>query len=147
MTTSRPTTEHAPSNHDDRRKITDVVARYETAFNTNDAAAMNALFTEDTAFVNIAGTLVNGADALYRSQAFVFGDGGPLAEVKVDYEVESLAFLAPDVAVVHARQHSVDDRKHPTATDTDLGESIVVFVLVRGAQGWRIRVGQNTAVG
>ncbi|WP_211351942.1 hypothetical protein [Haloactinospora alba] len=52
----------------------------------------------------------------------------------------------PDVAVVHARQHPVDDQGRPTATDTARKESIVVFVLVRDAQGWRIRVGQNTAV-
>ncbi|WP_084628600.1 hypothetical protein [Amycolatopsis nigrescens] len=34
--------------------LTDVVARYETAFNVNDARAMNDLFAADPIFVNVA---------------------------------------------------------------------------------------------
>ncbi|PRX51491.1 uncharacterized protein (TIGR02246 family) [Prauserella shujinwangii] len=121
-----------------------VVAEYESAFNRNDARAMNRLFAEDAIFVNFAGTLVFGAEPLYRAQAAVFDRGGALEHVQVRYLIESLVFLTPEVAVVHARQRSAG----PDGGDPgDPMAGILQLTLLRGTGGrWRIRVGQNTPV-
>jgi uncharacterized protein (TIGR02246 family) len=131
------------SDESDRKEIAEIVASYETAFNGNDAKAMNALFSDDTIFVNFGGNLVFGAEDLYRAQAFVFDPGGPLENVEVRYLVESIRFLTPDIAVAHTRQQSAD----LTSGATDQMASIFTLVLMRDEQRrWRIRVGQNTPV-
>ncbi|AOS62748.1 hypothetical protein TL08_09665 [Actinoalloteichus hymeniacidonis] len=106
---------------------------------------MNALFDDDPIFVNIVGNLVLDRETLLRAQAFVFD--GPLREVYVRYDVESLIFLHTDIAVVHARQRPAAADGALLPVDTENRESIVVFVAVRTSAGWRIRVGQNTVVG
>jgi len=130
-----------------RDEIIAVVAAYEKAFNDNDARGMNSLFTDDTTFVNSGGNLVFGSEQLHRAQARVFEPGGALASITVRYLVESVAFLAPDIAVAHARQRSAEANGAHSNADPDPMESILTLALMRDdAHGWRIRVGQNTPV-
>lgn len=136
--------ESAVGGRADHDQILGIVTSYEAAFNNNDARAMNALFDQEAIFVNVAGNLVFGAEPLHESQKFVFD--GPLREVHVRYEVESLSFLSPDVAVVHARQRPANADGSLKGVDDVNKESIVVFVVIRGTAGWRIRIGQNTVV-
>ncbi|MFD0415955.1 SgcJ/EcaC family oxidoreductase [Streptomyces sp. NPDC127108] len=127
-------------------EIAEVVARYEAAFNENDARAMNALFSPDTVFVNFSGTLVRGAERLYQAQSFVFAEGGPLADITVRYTVENIAFLTPGVAVAHARQRSAG-ADGQAEQSRDPMEGILSMTLMRDATGqWRIRMAQNTPV-
>ncbi|TDC38171.1 DUF4440 domain-containing protein [Actinomadura sp. KC345] len=86
----RTTTER--SEHD---QLAAVVESYESAFNGNDAEAMNALFSEDAVFVNFGGNLVFGAELLYRAQAHVFAPGGALENISVRYLVESTERFPP----------------------------------------------------
>ena len=79
-------------------------------------------------------------------QAFVFDPGGPLHEVYVRYAVESIERLSENVAVVHARQRPANPDGTLRPVDGEQRESILVMVLTREADGWRIRVGQNTVV-
>ncbi|TDC94305.1 SgcJ/EcaC family oxidoreductase [Actinomadura sp. 7K507] len=138
----RPTSEAAK--HD---QVTEVVQSYESAFNRNDAKAMNALFSEDTVFVNFGGNLVFGADLLYQAQAHVFAPGGALEGIHVRYSVESVLFLSPDIAVVHARQRSATAGDRLSTTDKDPMESILQMTLMQDVQGrWRVRAAQNTPV-
>ncbi|GAA2495551.1 hypothetical protein GCM10010406_34730 [Streptomyces thermolineatus] len=131
----------------EQKEIVEVVTRYEAAFNQNDAEAMNALFSPDAVFVNFSGTLVFGAEDLYESQAFVFSEGGPLVNITVQYLVESIVFLTPAIAVVHARQRSATPDGRPVAVGKDLMESILTMTLVRDENDdWRIRAAQNTPV-
>ncbi len=119
-----------------------MVERYERAFNDGDADAMIGLFTPDTVFVNVAGNLVRGAEDLHRAQKSVFE--GPLRGVRATFTVENVALLGSDVAVVHARQENTWP-----AGGTGSGTrsaSVIVFVMTRDEQGWRIRTGQNTPV-
>ncbi|WP_020628599.1 SgcJ/EcaC family oxidoreductase [Saccharomonospora halophila] len=144
MTTVHEHEETGPSGGKD--EVAEVVAHYEAAFNGNDARGMNALFSSDTVFVNFSGTLVFGADRLYQAQSFVFAEGGPLADSTVRYTIENVAFLTPEVAVVHARQRSAgsDGRAEDTI---DPMEGILMMTLMRDAAGqWRIRMAQNTPV-
>ncbi|GAA3161938.1 MULTISPECIES: SgcJ/EcaC family oxidoreductase [Streptomyces] len=142
MTTVRGIEESASR----EEEVAEVVARYEAAFNRNDAGAMNALFAPDTVFVNFSGTLVSGADRLHRAQSFVFAEGGPLAGITVRYTIENTAFLTPEVAVVHARQRSAG-ADGPTGSGSDPMEAVLTMTLMRDAAGqWRIRMAQNTPV-
>lgn len=120
-------------------QLRDLVQRYQSAFNTNDAAAMNALFADDVSFVNFGGRLVEGRQNLLRAQRFVFERGGALEKVSVTYEIERVTLLSDTVVVVHARQRSKD-----RDTQDDPMEAIFTLVLQRGDEGWRIKVGQNT---
>lgn len=130
-----------------RDEIILVIAAYEKAFSDNDAKGMNALFSDDTIFVNFNGNVVFGSEQLYRAQALVFEPGGALENIDVRYLVESLVFLAPDIAVAHTRQRSVEADGTLSNGDADPMQSILALVLVRDEQqGWRIRVGQNTPV-
>ncbi|EHR60989.1 SgcJ/EcaC family oxidoreductase [Saccharomonospora cyanea] len=119
-----------------------VVERYERAFDDGDADAMIGLFTPDTVFVNVAGNLVRGAEDLHRAQKSVFE--GPLRGVRATFTVENVALLARDVAVVHARQENTWPAEG-TGPGTR-SASVIVFVMTRDEQGWRIRTGQNTPV-
>lgn len=118
-----------------------VLQQYQAAFNTNDAAAMNALFTTDASFVNFGGRLVIGRDALYQAQLVVFAPDGPLAGVRVTYTVEHLEFLDGSEAIVHARQRTAD---HDGTRDPM--EAIFTLLVRRTDRRWRIRLGQNTPV-
>lgn len=130
-----------------RDEIIAVVAAYEQAFNDNDAKAMNALFSDDTIFVNFGGNLVFGSQQLYRAQAFVFQPGGALENITVGYLVESVVFLAPNIAVAHTRQRTAETDGTLANVHRDPMESILTLVLTRDDQsGWRIRFGQNTPV-
>lgn len=130
-----------------REEIAEVMARYEAAFNQNDAEAMNALFSPDTIFVNFSGALVFGADRLYQAQSSVFSEGGPLEKITVRYLIESIVFLTPDVAVAHARQRSTTADGRLVPGDRDPMEGILTMTLTRNSDGdWRIRAAQNTPV-
>ncbi len=119
-----------------------VVERYERAFNDGDADSMIELFTPDTVFVNVAGNLVRGAEDLHRAQKSVFE--GPLRGVHAVFTVENVAVLGGDVAVVHARQENTWPGDETGAATRSA--SVIVFVMTRDAEGWRIRTGQNTPV-
>ena len=130
-----------------RDEIISVIAAYEKAFNDNDAHGMNALFSDDTIFVNFGGNLVFGSEQLHRAQALVFDPGGALENISVRYLVESVLFLTPDIAVAHTRQRSAEADGTLWTGDTDPMQSILTLVLVRDQEhGWSIRVGQNTPV-
>jgi uncharacterized protein (TIGR02246 family) len=97
--------------------------------------------------VNFGGNLVFGAELLYRAQAHVFAPGGALENINVRYPIESVVFLTPDVAVIHARQRSATADGQSAAAEKDPMESILQMTLTQDAQGrWRIRVAQNTPV-
>lgn len=119
-----------------------VVERYERAFNDGDADSMIGLFTPDTVFVNVAGNLVRGAKDLHRAQKSVFE--GPLRGVRAMFTVENVVLLGSDVAVVHARQENTWPAEE--TGDGTHSASVVVLVMTRDSQGWRIRTGQNTPV-
>ncbi|RKT86202.1 conserved hypothetical protein [Saccharopolyspora antimicrobica] len=126
------------------RALTDLIERYERAFNTNDAKAMNDLFADAPVFVNFSGNLVKDKDALHRAQSFVFGPGGPLEAISVSYTIESITHLSTDLAVIHAHQRT----RHAESTDEhkDPMEAIFTAVAQHIDGEWQIKVGQNTPV-
>ncbi|MFI9507122.1 SgcJ/EcaC family oxidoreductase [Nocardia sp. NPDC052566] len=119
-----------------------LLTRYEDAFNANDADAMNALFWEDTTFVNFSGSLAKGRAELLTKQRFVFAPGGPLHDISVSYQHEATIELTPTVVQIVARQHTRDSAD--PAHDPMHG-LIILTVEFRDGEG-RIRTGQNTPV-
>ncbi|ASR37750.1 DUF4440 domain-containing protein [Prauserella marina] len=126
--------------------LNDLVRHYEHAFNTNEAKSMNDLFADDPIFVNFGGNLVDDKEALYRAQAFVFDQGGPLENLSVSYTVESITHLAEGLAVVHARQRALRSGAASAGPREDPMEAILLIVAQLDDGGWRIRIGQNTPV-
>lgn len=119
-----------------------VLERYEGAFNSNDAEGMNALFWEDSTFVNFSGSVAVGRDELLGKQRFVFGAGGPLHDVSVEYHLEAAIELAPAIVQIVARQRtrgSADLKGDPM-------HGVIILTLERRDGEWRIRTGQNTPV-
>ncbi|MEV6136268.1 SgcJ/EcaC family oxidoreductase [Nocardia sp. NPDC051990] len=119
-----------------------LLARYEDAFNANDADSMNALFWEDSTFVNFGGALVTSRDELLTEQRFVFAPGGPLHEVSVGYQHEVTIELTPTVVQIVARQRTRDS---VDPTHDPMHGVIILTVEFRDGEG-RIRTGQNTPV-
>ncbi|MDA3646686.1 SgcJ/EcaC family oxidoreductase [Saccharopolyspora indica] len=127
------------------RALTELIERYEHAFNTNDAKAMNDLFADTPVFVNFSGNLVKDKESLHRAQSFVFGPGGPLEAISVSYAVESITHLSAELAVIHARQRT----RRTETTDNDREdpmEAIFMAVAQRTGGEWQIKIGQNTPV-
>ncbi|WP_217697497.1 YybH family protein [Nocardia donostiensis] len=120
----------------------DLLTRYENAFNTNDADAMNALFWRDCSFVNFSGGLVTDRDELLAKQRFVFAPGGPLHEVDVEYQHEVTIELAPAIVQIVARQRTRDsvDPKH------DPMHGVIILTVEFRDNDWRVRTGRNTPV-
>ncbi|MFI9402407.1 DUF4440 domain-containing protein [Nocardia sp. NPDC052316] len=83
-----------------------VLRRYEGTFNANDAEGMNALFWEDSTFVNFSGSVSTNRDDLLAKQRFVFGANGPLHNVSVLYQLEQTIELAQSFVQVVARQRT-----------------------------------------
>ena len=123
-----------------------VIQEYEQFFNSHDAASMNRLFTDDAVFVNFSGTIVQGRMDLMSAQSFVFRAGGPLHNVKVKYDIQCEIPINDDVTVIHSLQSgmSVDGTVLPLGQDVMRG--VLMVLLVRTSEGWRIKVGQNTPI-
>ncbi|MFD4406897.1 YybH family protein [Nocardia sp. NPDC058499] len=119
-----------------------LLVRYEDAFNGNDADSMNALFWEDSTFVNFGGGLVTDRDELLAKQRFVFAPGGPLHDVDVTYRHEVTVELTPTVVQIVARQRTRDS----TDPAHDPMHGVIILTAEFRDDDWRIRTGQNTPV-
>lgn len=144
MSDSRQHGEQARNDQDDHAEVADVVARYEAAFNGNDANAMNALFHRRHDLRERRG------QPRIRVRVLVPGAGVRLRRAtarglrQVHHREHHLP--ATRVAVAHARQRPATADGTLKSVDAENKESIVMFVLSRTATGWQIRVGQNTMV-
>lgn len=122
--------------------VSNLLVRYEDAFNANDADSMNALFWEDCTFVNFGGGLVTDRGELLTKQRVVFAPGGPLHEIDVRYQHEVTIELAPTVVQIVARQRTRDG-VDPTR---DPMHGVIILTAEFRGNDWRIRSGQNTPV-
>lgn len=123
-----------------------LVEAYQEAFNTNDAAAMSALFTEDTIFVNFSGKIVRGRAELKIAQEYVFRPGGPLENISVNYSIESVTRVEHNIALVHARQRALLDNGRLVDRERDDMHSVLTLLVVSSGDNWLVKSGQNTPV-
>jgi uncharacterized protein (TIGR02246 family) len=136
-----PTTDHAARRRADLAAIHQVIADVERGFNTNDAELAVRRFARDASAVAVTGVRTVGLDALL--EAHRVGFAGPLRDQFARYEVGDVAFVAPDVALVHKRARAVD----ADGVSLDVGHAMVaLYVLVRRGDRWWIAARQNTLV-
>ncbi|HEX3745081.1 MAG TPA: SgcJ/EcaC family oxidoreductase [Bryobacteraceae bacterium] len=113
--------------------IRDVVKKYEEARNAVDADAVAALFTPDSDQLVSSGEWRKGRDAVVRGTMASSGTTGG----KRTLTVESIRYLAPDVAIADARYDLTGlaggQERHMWST----------FLLTRKPDGWRIAAIRN----
>ncbi|AGZ40546.1 hypothetical protein AFR_11285 [Actinoplanes friuliensis DSM 7358] len=121
--------------------LTDLVAELERSQRQEDVDGFLALFDPSAVWVNGAGRRLIGLDEISEFTRGVLP--GAMATGSVDYDVEHVAFITPDVALTGVRQQYTDLDGRPLAED---GAGSPTYVWIRTGSTWRIVAGQNTAV-
>ncbi len=104
------------------------------AFNTKDAEAFAALFTDDAEYVNIFGQRMRRRDGIAAGHQAVFAS--LLAGARFTVTGTDVVPLGQDVALMHATWRRV---RLPGATPATLpaGTGIFTFVARRAGDDWR----------
>jgi uncharacterized protein (TIGR02246 family) len=139
MTT--PTVSPSTASVADVRDLVGLVADLERAQREEDADGFLALFDPAAVWVNGAGRRLIGLAEITDFTRAVLP--GAMADGSVNYDVEHVAFVTPDVALTGVRQQYVDLDGKPLAAD---GAGSPTYLWFRTGGGWRIVAGQNTAV-
>src|SRR5688572_9764539 len=87
------------STEKDEREIRELMGRLSHSWARGDAQAYGAEFTEDCDYVAFDGTRFRGPAEPHTHLARLFDT--VLKDSRLEGEVESIRFVAPDVAVVH----------------------------------------------
>jgi uncharacterized protein (TIGR02246 family) len=132
------TPENAPAH--DVRSLVDRVATLERTQRQEDVDGFLSLFDPDAVWVTGTGRRLIGLEAIsaFTRKVLPGGMGGG----SVNYSVEHIAFITPDVALTGVRQQYTDAAGRPL--DDATGCPSYVWRRVGGT--WKIVAGQNTAV-
>lgn len=124
----------------DAAAVRAVAVQQADAWNRHDAAAYSALFTPDCDVVNIVGwwwkSRAEMQEKLARAFSFV------LARSTLTFTDVQVKFLAPDIAIAHARWKMTGAEALPDMPPP--GTGIQTLVMTKHAGQWRIAVFQNT---
>lgn len=121
--------------------LTALFERMCTAWTAGDAAAYGNCFTEDSDYVSYDGTLARGRDSMVANHDKLFKgvlDGSALVG-----EVESIRYITPEVAIMHATG-SVQMPWRSTLPKGRLSRQ--TLVAVNTDEGWRISALHNGRV-
>ena len=116
-----------------------LIAQLEVAHRAEDVRAYVDLFRHDAVWVTGRGICFRGRPALEEYLHGVMPGG--LEGGSVDYRIESVTALSPEVGVVVVDQVYVDHAGQPKPT----GRHTHTYVIVSTVDGARIAAGQNTA--
>jgi uncharacterized protein (TIGR02246 family) len=121
--------------------VEDVLTRLAAAWNDGDATAYADLFTDDATYVMFNGAVARGRAAIEEGHRALFA--GPLRGFRMEPPATPapVRYLRPDVAHVVADGGTRPPGQEALPADR---ASVVSFVLVRDAGGWRIAAFQNT---
>lgn len=125
----------------DRAAIERIIGRVETAFNTNDAELLVSDLAQNALVGNAVGMLAEGRDVvLAASEA---GFGGFLKDQYVRYDIKSIVFPQPNMALTHkvARETTADGE----LVDVEPA-MIALYVLVKEDGRWWVVARQNTLI-
>ncbi|MEU6212795.1 SgcJ/EcaC family oxidoreductase [Streptomyces sp. NPDC047023] len=120
--------------------VAGVVKSLEQAFNTKDAVALGAQFTDSASWTNARGTRLDGRSAIVEFSAPAME--GFLREAFARYEVVRMLEIAPGVIGVNVVQTPID--RAGARVDGPWGATL--YVVVKEIDGWRIAAGQNMPV-
>lgn len=136
----------------DEAAISAILRQLVDAWNRGDGSAYGSLFTVDADYVDVTGTHTIGAAAIGSLHQFLFD--GPLKGSQLEFtsagqhqaagrREPDISFLAPDVALVIGRGET---RLAGQAQPAEDRTSINTTILVKRADGWRVRAFQNNRV-
>ena len=120
-------------------RLVELVATVESTQRAEDVDGFLALFHDDAVWVTGGGVRLVGKEAIAAFTRSVLP--GAMVGVTVDYVVDHVRFLTPDVALTGVDQEYRPDDGSPSS------RGLPSYVWVREADGrWLLAVGQNTGV-
>jgi len=135
IASSDPTQTIAP----DEAAVRTLYEQLMDGWNQGSAESFAAPFSEDGDLVGFDGTRLRGRDEIVSFHKPLFDKW--LKGTRLVGRVESVRFLAPGVALMHAHGGTIMRGKTAAAPDRD---SVQTLVAVRTAAGWRLAAFQNT---
>lgn len=137
---------------DGEGQIRALIASQAAAWNRHDAKAWAAPFVQSAEFINILGTPFSGKPAIEGITARIFTT--IFKDSHDSVSVQKIVWVSPELAIAHY-EHAVSGYTalppgiQPSETGAD-GKGVLrtrmVYVLKKGADGWQIVNGQNTAI-
>ena len=137
---------HSQTSTQDESAIQQILSGMDDAWNRGDAKAWASCFVPDAELIDVAGTILEGRDAIERRNAVLLGDvfkGSHLAQ-----KLRRLRFLRSDVAVVDADAELYGYQSLPKGLPAS-GAVLTVrlrYVMVYQNDKWWIVASQNTYV-
>lgn len=129
-------------------ELTAMFTAMQASWNSNNAAAYTASFSDDIDFINIRGDLVIGKPGVLALHEKLFA--GPFKGSKVTITIRKTRNLGVGVAVVDTDQNVVDYAFLPpgiSATSENLVKTRFKYIVVRQPDlTWKIIAGQNTSI-
>lgn len=127
----------------DEKAIRDIEARWETAWNQHDVAAMAATYAPDADAINLAGEWFKGRDAFAKSLEELHSEKTKGSVWQT--EETNIKFLTPEIAIVHVHANSQGDRK-PDGSPMAPRRVILTRVEVKRGGKWMIVASQATNI-
>ena len=118
-------------------------AAFARAWASREGAQIAALFTEDADFVNVTGLWWTGRDAIAKPHDYALKSF--FADTELSAGRTETRLLGADHAVVRCR-FTLSGQRKPDGGIAGPRQTILVFVLQRGPEGWRAVTAQNTDV-
>lgn len=120
--------------------IHEILNQMETAWNRSDSASFAALFAEDATLIQIFGGQLDGRAAIEGSHRVIFDT--IYKGSHASFQVQSIRFLRPDVAVVFTRARvKFQENNQPRELETR-----PTMVVVNERDQWQIVAFQNTRI-
>ena len=121
------------------------LADFELAWAARDATRIAALFTMDADYVDFAGDLLHGRDAIERAHTAVLA--GPLSQSSFRFVSATLTPVTETVALGHTRWELAGQRR-ADGSDVPIRRGIITFVVTTDSPGHpdsvMLRAGHNT---
>jgi uncharacterized protein (TIGR02246 family) len=133
-----------PGSSEDETAIRKLETAWQAGWNSHDMKALTALLSDDIDFVSVAGNWMKGKEAFEKHHAerhaMQFKDSvWTTSDVKV-------AFLKPDVALVHVKWALKGDR-NPDGSPRQPRTGIFTRVVTKHGGRWLIRASHNVNIG
>jgi uncharacterized protein (TIGR02246 family) len=133
--------EGANATDQDERAIRELFTRLLDDWGRGDGKAYGSRFTEDADYVAFDGSRTKGRSAIAASHQQLFDKY--LKGTRLTGRIESVRFLNPDTALVHASGGTVMRRKTRPSPERD---SIQTLVAVRRDDEWRFAAFHNSRI-
>lgn len=121
----------------------DVVAGWESAWNSADAGAIATLFAPDADFVNVVGLWWHDREGIRQAHAFGFARIFPGSRIRMG--APQVRMIGDRAATVHSRWH-LDGQVSPRGEPAEERRGIFTFVLEHREDGWIAVAAHNTDI-